>query len=219
MEKKNTGLKVLVIVLSLLVVALSGYIVYDKVLSKDINSNSDKNSKDDVINSNSDKNSKDDVINNQIENNITWYDYLTNQEFVSASLKICSIDGKNVHEKDVEFQPNPGVSRNITEEELKNILNTLYKSESNNERYPEVVKTGGYPEPACVDTIVYKYIRDGKEYEFILTDATSIVTEDEEFIKILDNNINSYQYYALNKNNDKYDDLTEDMMREYVSYY
>ena len=32
MEKKNTGLIVLVVVLSLLVVGLGGYIVYDKIL-------------------------------------------------------------------------------------------------------------------------------------------------------------------------------------------
>ena len=37
MENKNTCLKVLVILLSVLVIVLSGYIVYDKVLSKDNN--------------------------------------------------------------------------------------------------------------------------------------------------------------------------------------
>ena len=37
MEKKNTGLIVLVVVLSLLVVGLGGYIVYDKMLDKNIN--------------------------------------------------------------------------------------------------------------------------------------------------------------------------------------
>ena len=43
MEKKNTGLIVLVVILSLLVVGLGGYIVYDKVLSKeDSNINNDK---------------------------------------------------------------------------------------------------------------------------------------------------------------------------------
>ncbi len=38
-EKKNTGLIVLVIVLSLLVIVLSGYIIYDKVLSNNVNEN------------------------------------------------------------------------------------------------------------------------------------------------------------------------------------
>ncbi len=39
MEKKNTGLIVLVIVLSLLVIVLSGYIIYDKVLNNNVNEN------------------------------------------------------------------------------------------------------------------------------------------------------------------------------------
>lgn len=47
MKKKNTGLKVLVIVLSVLVVTLSGYIVYDKTLS-------DKNNNGNELNNNID---------------------------------------------------------------------------------------------------------------------------------------------------------------------
>ena len=43
MENKNTGLKVLIIILTLLVVALSGYIIYDKSLSDDNNVNNDVN--------------------------------------------------------------------------------------------------------------------------------------------------------------------------------
>lgn len=44
MEKKNTGLKVLIIVLSILVVILGGYIVYDKILNTniDIENNDDR---------------------------------------------------------------------------------------------------------------------------------------------------------------------------------
>ena len=42
MEKKNTGLIVLVIVLCLLVVGLGGYIVYDKMLDKNINDSDNK---------------------------------------------------------------------------------------------------------------------------------------------------------------------------------
>lgn len=204
MEKKENMLVGLVIILSILVVALSSYIIYDKVLSKENENN--------VINNNEGK--QDDNI---TESNITWYDYLISQEFVSASLKVCSIDGKNVIEKDNEWQPNPGASRSITETELKNILNTLYKSESKNSGYSEVVK-GGYAEPACIDKIIYKYMHEGEEYEFILNYGSIIVTEDEEFIKILDNNMNSYQYYALNKKNNRYIDLIEDMMRDYVNY-
>ena len=51
MEKKNTGLIVLVVILSLLVVGLGGYIVYDKVLSKeDSNINNDVKDNDNIQN-------------------------------------------------------------------------------------------------------------------------------------------------------------------------
>lgn len=47
MENKNTGLKVLVIILCLLVVGLSGYIVYDKVLSDEKEPNQGTNDNND----------------------------------------------------------------------------------------------------------------------------------------------------------------------------
>lgn len=61
MEKKNTGLVVLVIILFLLVVGLSGFIVYDKVLSSDKKESSSKeniNDKDGNIDTDDDKNIK-----------------------------------------------------------------------------------------------------------------------------------------------------------------
>ena len=57
MEKKNTGLIVLVIVLCLLVVGLGGYIVYDKMLDKNINDSDNKGKNDNII----DKNGKNEV--------------------------------------------------------------------------------------------------------------------------------------------------------------
>ena len=51
MENKNTGLKIMVIILCLLVVGLSGYIVYDKVSSNDKESIQDIN-----VNNNSNEN-------------------------------------------------------------------------------------------------------------------------------------------------------------------
>lgn len=47
MEKKNIGMKTTIVILCLLVIVLSGYIVYDKVLNKEINSDSSS----DIINS------------------------------------------------------------------------------------------------------------------------------------------------------------------------
>lgn len=56
MEKKNTGLIVLVIVLSLLVVALFGYLVYDKVLNKEPESNMVDNNENDNMENDTNKN-------------------------------------------------------------------------------------------------------------------------------------------------------------------
>lgn len=56
MKKKNTGLVILIIVLSILVVSLSGYIIYDKVLNKN-ELPMDDNNKEEIP---SDDNNKDD---------------------------------------------------------------------------------------------------------------------------------------------------------------
>lgn len=52
MEKKNTGMKVAIVILCLLVVGLTGYIVYDKVLNDNNKSSNNGN----VINNNSEDN-------------------------------------------------------------------------------------------------------------------------------------------------------------------
>lgn len=77
MEKKNTGLVILVIVLSLLVVGLGGFIIYDKVLSggKIENNNIDVDSKDNEVNDN-DENINDEDFSKQYKDIITdgiWY--------------------------------------------------------------------------------------------------------------------------------------------------
>lgn len=57
MEKKNTGLVILVIVLLVALLGTSGFIVYDKVLSKKTVENIDvNNTNNDVINNNEEKN-------------------------------------------------------------------------------------------------------------------------------------------------------------------
>lgn len=49
MEKKSNGLIVLVVILSLLVIALIGYIVYDKILNKSINDTNTTNNNKDIV--------------------------------------------------------------------------------------------------------------------------------------------------------------------------
>lgn len=50
MEKKNTGLKVFISILSILVVALFGYIVYDKVLNKNTDVENNENNGENNLN-------------------------------------------------------------------------------------------------------------------------------------------------------------------------
>ena len=56
MENKNTGLKIMVIILCILVVGLGGYIVYDKVLSNDKENVQDMNGNENDTNKNNNEN-------------------------------------------------------------------------------------------------------------------------------------------------------------------
>ena len=95
MEKKNTGLIDLVVVLSLLVVGLGGYIVYDKMLDKNINDSDNKGKNDNII----DKNDKNEVakINETIVvdiNNDKTYNKDINNHNVYVDERTLKIDNK-----------------------------------------------------------------------------------------------------------------------------
>ena len=96
--KKN----IIIVILTIIVIGLSGYLTYDKLLRK--NEKQENN-----IETN----------NKKEETDMSWVEYLLEQEFVSASLSVCRIDDKYVYDKDSDWQPNPGTGRNITKEELK----------------------------------------------------------------------------------------------------
>lgn len=64
MENKNTGLKIMVVILCLLVVGLSGYIVYDKVLSDEKENVQDMNGNE---NNNENKDGNDVFTSNHVE--------------------------------------------------------------------------------------------------------------------------------------------------------
>lgn len=197
----NKGWIISTIILLLLVIGLSVYVVYDKAFKND-----------EVIENKIEDNNNE----NENENDISWVDYLLEQQFVSASLYVCTIDGKAVYNKNVDMQPNPGASRDISRDELKSLLTTIYNSDNQND-YGEIVK--GYEYyimPACRDDIVYKYIRDNKEYEFLLAKSSIIETEDEELLKILNNSVNNNTSYIINKVNTNYYNLVKDMMKDYI---
>jgi hypothetical protein len=190
-----------------MVIGLSGYIAYDKLLNK-----SEKQE------NNSETSNKKEENNLEVDDDISWVDYLLEQEFVSASLSVCRIDDKYVYYKDQDSGPNPGVIRNINKDELKEILNTINKSERNDNPFGEIVKGYGYAAPACTEEISYVYIHEGKEYTFRLANATIIVTEDEDFIKNLNNHVNEYTNYAINKDSSNYYNSVKDMMKDYIKY-
>lgn len=197
------------IILSFLVFGLSGYIVYDKLFKGDVVVENN------VLDNNYDNDLENIVVN---ESNISWIDYLNQQQFVSATLSVCKIDNNYVYNKDVDMQPNPGAGRDITQDELKQLFNSIYQSNRENP-YGEVVKGYGYSAPACRDEIIYKYVHNGKEYEFLLADGTIIETEDEDFISVLNSYVENYTNYALNQNNNNYYSLVKDLMKDYVKYY
>lgn len=67
MEKKNTGVRVAIVILSLLVVGLTSYIVYDKVLNKNNDKCVDNNNLDNVTENNQENNSNNDVQTNEYD--------------------------------------------------------------------------------------------------------------------------------------------------------
>lgn len=83
MEKKNIGLKVLVVILSLLVVGLSGFIIYDKVLSNNEVENNDNTELNDDVNNNMNANT-----NNNSQNTQEYNGFISLEEHVEIEENI-----------------------------------------------------------------------------------------------------------------------------------
>lgn len=83
MEKKNIGLKVLVVILSLLVVGLSGFIIYDKVLSNNEVENNDNTELNDDVNNNMNANT-----NNNSQNTQEYNGFISPEEHVEIEENI-----------------------------------------------------------------------------------------------------------------------------------
>ena len=170
MEKKNTGMKVAIVILSILVVGLLGYVLYDKVLNTDdiiVNDNShiEENKKEEIIN-----NGNNQVIDNNTNGdssidinklyNIGKSDYnFIKREYTSNSSFNLSTDGKvyigfdkymsNIsNASDILLDSNLSVLYILTKDGL------LYKYDTNNngnnytaakvEGYSNVVKMINY---------------------------------------------------------------------------
>lgn len=124
MEKKNTGLIVLVVILSLLVVGLGGYIVYDKVLSKeDSNINNDVKDNDNIQN-NTDNN----------ENNNTSNDN-TNDD-LDLSKKLKSVFGSIY---DFMISPNPYCGKRSSDDKISAEGGLYYYASTEFSSYQEMI--------------------------------------------------------------------------------
>lgn len=107
MEKKSTGLIILVVILSLLVLGLGGFIVYDKVLNTSNNNVDDKQNDNSSVNIDNTVNKKYSVGDEITFNNEKWNvikDSTENDDYVvvlkSSSLK--ELDGKPYYECPLE---------------------------------------------------------------------------------------------------------------------
>ena len=96
MEKKNTGLIVLVVVLGLLVVGLGGYIIYDKILDKSINDTNNKDKNDNIIDKNVATKLNETIVVDT--NSDKTYNKDVNNQSVTYSSKSLKVDDKTIVE-------------------------------------------------------------------------------------------------------------------------
>ena len=190
MKDKNTT----IIILIILLVVTNAFQLYNNYTIKK------ENTCDVTINA---KKNNDEVLNKDKEqlkyNN--WTEYLKDTEFIEASIIVTKKGEHYIYSS--KEQPNPGVTKEITKEELIKVLDTLKENSGpGNNRYGKVVKgelssgrSGAYP------MVTYKYKQDGKEYYFKLHE-TDIDTNDENLTKILDKEVKDYQSYYLNLSKD-----------------
>lgn len=88
MEKKNTGLVILVIILSLVVVGLGGFIVYDKVLSNNEVENPSKENQNDITDNNQTNQNEDNQTNKEENNNSNLQDNNSNECINQDSVEV-----------------------------------------------------------------------------------------------------------------------------------
>lgn len=170
MEKKSTGLIVLVIILSLLVVGLGGFIVYDKVLSNNEIENND--------------NKKDEVNNNDNDSKL-----LSNEEAV--------VEGKRLYDKATEIYeswvliPYCGVARNEIKEGDIEILGdsnygngSYYKSNFTSLDDLKNHLKQWLSEDIINEKVVKSYVLNGETYYNYVEDLSLLSKQDTHYAYI-----------------------------------
>ena len=147
MEKKNTGLIVLVIILSLLVVGLGGFIIYDKVFSNKVENTKDESNN--VITENNQINQKENNNSSSVENT-NDYDCISQNNIevdysklfdMGSGIFIKSVSGSNyslrVSSKgEIEYQNKEnGSTGKINVKNVVDVVFHQYPGELNGEYY------------------------------------------------------------------------------------
>lgn len=132
MEKKNIGLKVLVIILSLLVVGLGGFIVYDKVDNTQLSDNNN------IENNHS--NSQDNNSNESINKDSVQVDYSKLTD-MGTGINVKSIDGYNYQlsvdsKGEISYlNKENGTKGNINVKNVVDVVFQQYAGEENGEYF------------------------------------------------------------------------------------
>lgn len=192
MEKNNKGLYIVISILGVLVVLLSGYIIYDKVLSNN-------NSINDNMNTDKDKDEKKE----KDENNYTnWIDYVMGSDINSIELGYCVNDTEN-NNNGVPIKKNI----QITKSELDKILGEVKKGTLTKNYY------GGLGGP-CLNGIDINYTVNSKEYKLNLLlyrIIDPVNTNDEKILSYLESS-----NYSIKKYSDEIDLDKEPYIFEYT---
>ena len=183
MENKNTGLVVLVIILSLLVIGLGGYIVYDKVLNKDTS-----NGVQDVNNEIS--NEIEDETNNSFANNEFDFNTNCNAEYSSCVMEDLnfsafsqSVEGDNIETFNVYLNTDGSIDINysiITHSGTPDVDSKYGKGKlSNITNAVQIVK---FSIPSGLnDQLIYILLNNGDVYYYRIGD---IIDNKFEAIKV-----------------------------------
>jgi len=166
MEKKENMLMVLVIILSIFVIFLSSYLIYDKVLNKD--NNVDNNTNNNITQNNDENNN----LQSQYQD---WMEYIINSNINSIELSYCK---KNDNDLQV------GDTINITNTDLNNIFDEMKKGTIYKHYY------GAFGGP-CMKTITINYTVNEKDHIIRIDDGYNMFsvssTKDSNLLSYLEN--------------------------------
>ena len=221
MEKKN-GLIVLIIILSILVIGLSGFIIYDKVLSNNKKETEISNKQENNINyvkEEKKKISTEELQNleiyiNKVENNAFILMDYSNPEYILAKNNIeilkYSINGSDFSKNATDNQSN--IIWNGNEQQVSTRVSTIedlssyIKAKTNYEISKEKI-SNGFNSYFNEELNVYYYLISDSVYEehkiingYKINNEYHIILDNNSEVVLLFNN-DKYYFYSCNNNN------------------